>query len=89
MRRFTQILALVVFLGALALWALKGADMGWTKTTENRMELDPVTEIEYPVIEDRFVPGVDFLAGAFLCAAVLFGVSFVFGRKQNASHNKT
>lgn len=53
------------------------------------MELDPITEIEYPVIEERFVPGVDFLGGAFLCAVVLFGISFAFGKRQNASHDKT
>lgn len=77
-------------MGALAFWALKGADTGWTKTTESRMEVDPVTEMEYPVIEDRFVPGVDFLGGALLCAAVLFGISFAFGRKRGeASDNKT
>lgn len=38
---------------------------------------DPVTELDGPIIEKRFVPGVDLLAAAGLASAVLFGISFV------------
>ena len=82
-------MALLVFIGALAFWALKGADTGWTKTTANEKQIDPVTELEYPVIVERFTPGVDFLAGAFLCAAVLFGISFAFGKKRGEANQES
>jgi hypothetical protein len=82
MRRLLRIAAVFVVLAALAAWAATGANRGWTKTTHTRMEKDPVTEIEYPVTEKRFLPGIDVLAGAFLVAALL-GISSVVVPKKN------
>ena len=85
MRRILRVLAFTLLFSALLAWAVMGANTGWTRNTETRMKLDPITEIEFPVIEEQFVPGVDFLAAAFVGAAVLFGISFAFGRKQKVS----
>ena len=73
--------ALCVAYGSAVFWVLGGANRGWTKTSVTRWELDAVTGIKGPVTERKFVPGVEFLAGGFLGAVVLFGFSFV-GRKK-------
>jgi len=80
-RRILQIVALAAAAGALAFWALAGANRGWTKTSVARMTVDEVTGIESPTYEERFVPGVDFLGAAGLGAGILAGVSFLFRRK--------
>jgi hypothetical protein len=43
--------------------------------------VDPVTDIEYPVKDMRFVPGVDFLGLSALVAVLLFSTSFMFRRR--------
>jgi hypothetical protein len=48
------------------------------------MKTDPVTTLEYPVTEKRFVPGVDFLGLAFAFAGALAGLSFLSpGNRSN------
>lgn len=56
-------------------WFFGGMHTGWTKTSVQTMQKDPVTDIDYPVTEKRFVAGLDFL-GAFLgVAGTLWGIS--------------
>ena len=74
-------LALTMLFASLLSWAILGANTGWTKTSVTRMKLDPITEIEFPVVEERFVPGIDFVVAAMAAAALIYGLSFVFGRK--------
>ena len=62
MRRILQRVALALAAAAVAGWLALGANRGWTKTTVTRWQKDPVTEIDGPVIERKFVPGVDLLA---------------------------
>jgi hypothetical protein len=81
MRMGLQMAALSLAFVTLVFWLFGGPNLGWTKTTVTHMQIDPITEIEYPVIESRFVPGVDFLAACLGGAAVLFGSSFLFRRK--------
>ena len=76
-----RVSALCVALGSGGFWILGGANRGWTKTTVTRWELDAVTGINGPVTERKFVPGVEFLAGGFAGAVVLFGLSLA-GRKK-------
>jgi hypothetical protein len=72
--------ALVLVLVVVALWFFGGPNLGWTKNSVTHMVKDPVTELEGPVIEKRWVPGVDFLAGGLVLCVVVLGSSFLFGK---------
>jgi hypothetical protein len=80
MRRTIQILAALILMATLATWAAKGANRGWTKTSVAVKTTDPVTGIDAITYEKRFLPGVDFLGGGLVLAAVLGGVSFLYKR---------
>lgn len=82
MRTILRLTALLVGLGAAGWWLATGRNTGWTKTSVVTYRLDPVTEINEPVWQKRFVPGVDFLAGSALAATVFFGASFFCRRKH-------
>lgn len=75
-------LGLLILLAAPAFWLAKGAHTGWTQTSVTRMEVDPVTELEFPVVEERFLPGVDFLAVAVVAGASLAGAGLFFGKRR-------
>ena len=81
MKRSLRILALVAALAAVSVWLATGASRGWTRTSAPVKTLDPVTGIEGIEYRKQFVPGLDFLAGALLGAAMLGGVSLFFGNK--------
>ena len=86
MRRALRIMALCIAIGSLAGWALLGGNRGWTKTSIDHRQLDLVTGLEYPVSENRFVPGIDLLALSWISAAVLFGGSLIrLHRKQQTT----
>jgi hypothetical protein len=76
MRTKLRLIALAVAFLSLAFWFFGGPNWGWTKTTVVNWQVDAVTEIHYPIIEKRFIPGVDVLALALIAAAALFGGSF-------------
>lgn len=80
MIRTLRILAIVIFLAMVVIWAAMGANLGWTKTKVATVQVDPVTEIEFPTYEDRFVPGVEFLIAGIGAATVLFTCSVVLAR---------
>jgi len=75
-----QRVALALAVTTVAGWLALGANRGWTKTTVTRWQKDPVTEIDGPVVEKRFVPGIDLLAVGLMSAMALFIVS-LFARK--------
>ncbi len=81
MRKLVRMIAMAVGLVTLALWFFGGPNLGWTKTTVDRIETDAVTGLEGRFHERRFVPGVDVLAGGFLAAGLLTGASFFFRKK--------
>jgi len=85
MRTLLRIAALVLLLGGLAFWAVKGANTGWTKNRVEKKTVDEVTGIEAVNYEERFVPGVEFLVGIAAGALVLAGVSFLFKAKSKIS----
>ena len=76
MRTKLRVVALLVALGVIGFWLFRGADLGWSKTSVPHKQVDPVTELEVNVYENRFVPGVDFLAGGILTSVVIAAVSF-------------
>ena len=75
MRRALRLSALAVALVGTVFWFFGGPNLGWTKTRVPVAKLDPVTEIEFTEWEKRFVPGVDFVAGALGLAGIFFAVS--------------
>lgn len=74
--------ALLVFLGALGLWIAGGSHRGWTQTSVVEFHIDEITEIEFPVRRDAFVPGVEFPIGGSIAALTLLVLSFVYGRQS-------
>jgi len=83
LRQGLRWLALAIVLCAAGYWLAAGANRGWTKTTRERMEKDPITEITFPVRENHFSPGIDVVAGAFFVAGVLAISSLFASRKNN------
>ena len=89
MKKFLRIIALVIALVGVVAWAALGANRGWTKDKVEIKTLDEVTGIEGITYKKQFVPGVDFLGGAFVGAGILAGVSFLFRTKSNLTNNQT
>lgn len=87
MRRLWFATGAACALGCVAAWLALGANRGWTRTSETRMEKDPVTEIEYPVIEKRFSPGIELLAAGLLVSAALSTVSLFVRPKPKPKPN--
>ena len=85
MRSILQRLALGLAVVVVAGWLALGANRGWTKTSVTRWQKDPVTEIDGPVIEKKFVPGIDLLALCLAGALALFVVSLFVSRTKNKS----
>lgn len=78
MRHGLRLLAALVAFAGLGLWLGCGAHRGWTQTSVLVKTLDEVTGIEKNDYQDRFLPGLDFLAAAAAGAAILAGISFLF-----------
>jgi hypothetical protein len=88
MKKFLQLLALLVVLAAGVTWLATGANRGWTKTSVAVKTLDPVTEIEGISYQKKFLPGVDFLGAAIILSGALAGASFFFRQpKTNQTKN--
>lgn len=81
MKRTLLILAVAIALGASFLWFARGANRGWTKTSVPIRTVDDVTGIEGITYQDRFIPGLEFLGGAWLGSGILAGASFLFRNK--------
>jgi hypothetical protein len=86
MKKALKRIALVIALGAVALWLVLGANRGWTKTSVAVVTVDEVTGLEGRVYKNRFLPGLDFLGVALAGAGVLALSSvFISSRKQAQS----
>lgn len=83
MRTTLQIFAVIIVATASLIWLARGANRGWTKTTVPVTMVDEVTGIEGITYERRFVPGMEFLGGAWLAGLVLAGASLLFRKKTN------
>ncbi|MEC7229737.1 MAG: hypothetical protein VX372_00835 [Verrucomicrobiota bacterium] len=78
-----RILALVLILVSTAFWLSTGRHTGFSKDRVEIPQVDPITQIEYVVYEERFVLGVEFLALAYGLGVTSFGLSFAFRRKPD------
>ena len=80
-RKVLRIAAWLILLAGAVVWFATGRHPGWSSTSATRLEKDPVTDLEYPVVEKKFTAGVDFLGACLLAAGGLGAVSFL-GRKK-------
>jgi len=64
-------------------WLAFGSSFIWTRTSVTRWQKDPVTEIDGPVIEKKFVPGLDLLVLGLSGALALFVASLFVPKTQN------
>lgn len=85
MRNGLRILAVLCAVTILAVWVATGGHTGWTKTQVTTMKLDPITELEYPETEDRFVAGVDAVGGGLFLSLALLAVSFAFKKPSTTN----
>ena len=83
MKQKLRLTAALLALACLAGWFFLGSNRGWTRTTETRMERDPVTEIEFPVLEKRFSPGLELLGVGLLASVALAAGSMLVRSKPN------
>ncbi|MCD8481497.1 MAG: hypothetical protein LR015_01755 [Verrucomicrobia bacterium] len=67
-------MALFTALAFILFWLFRGAHVGWTRSLETTMVLDPITELEFPVFTPVFLPGVDYLLFTALPAAIVAAV---------------
>ncbi|MEM7790264.1 MAG: hypothetical protein AAF546_02580 [Verrucomicrobiota bacterium] len=77
-----RVVGLAVLVATIAFWLKTGAHTGFSK---NRVEIpmvDPITQIEYIEYEDRFIMGLEYLAGGTSAGVVLFGMGYLLGRKR-------
>jgi hypothetical protein len=81
MKRGILLCALLLATGAVLAWLGLGANRGWTRTSVEVRTIDEVTGIEGIQYEDKFVPGVEVLGGALLCAGVLASSSLLIRSK--------
>ena len=87
MDRAFRLLALILVVAAALAWLVLGAHGGWTQASVPVKTVDEVTGIEGIEYRARFVPGLDFLGGAFAGAGLLAGASFLF-RNQQSTQSK-
>ncbi|MEE2948149.1 MAG: hypothetical protein VX392_07505 [Verrucomicrobiota bacterium] len=78
MRSGLRLAALIIGCTGLVLWLVGGLHTGWSKSTETRTEIDEVTGLEYPVTENKYVFGLELLAGTMGMSGGLFGLSLIF-----------
>ena len=88
MKRIPQTIALGLFVATIGFWAVKGAHTGWSQNRVPRSKTDEVTGIVYTVYENRYVPGIDLLAGGVGLAGALLAVSFLL-RPKNKTDQPT
>ena len=81
MKSILRLLALIIIFGAAGYWIAAGANRGWTKNKVPVEMHDEVTGIVGVSYRDKFVPGVDFLAGAVGAGSLCAGLSFLFRTK--------
>jgi hypothetical protein len=79
---------LISIVGIAGFWFLSGANTGWTKTSVATIAVDPITEISYPVWQNQFVPGVDFLTAGVTILLIIFALTYLTFRKSSQKYHQ-
>ncbi|TVR52335.1 MAG: hypothetical protein EA425_05130 [Puniceicoccaceae bacterium] len=90
-RRFSRCLigiGLFCLAVGLAFWGYGGFRVGWTVTSVTVMEVDPITELSFPVHEDKFLPGIEFPVAGSLLALGFLAAGFGLGRFTSSVSTK-
>jgi hypothetical protein len=85
MRTKLRIAALLLAVTVVLAWIALGSNTGWTENSVTHMVKDPVTDLDGPVIERKFVPGIDFLAPCLGVALAVFSSSFFFAKPARSA----
>ena len=59
MKKSFRYSSIFIVITSLVLWIATGAHTGWSKSRIAIERIDPVTEIAYPVYQEKWVFGVD------------------------------
>lgn len=86
LRRLFRLATAALLIGCVGFWAAKGAHLGWSQNQVPIKEVDEVTGLDYVRYEDRFVPGIEWLAGSVGLATALFAASFIFRSNSANPH---
>lgn len=81
--RLLRVVSGLLLVAVVAYWAAAGAHRGWSMNRVPIKKTDDLTGIEYVEYEDRFVPGVEVLAGGVGASVLLFGLSFLFRKRSS------
>ena len=71
MKKSFRYSSIFIVITSLVLWIATGAHTGWSKSRIAIERIDPVTEIAYPVYQEKWVFGVDFLVVSILCSLIV------------------
>jgi hypothetical protein len=85
LKKLLRAASALCLVAVLATWFALGANLGWTKTSVSTQKIDEITGIEYSVQQDRFVPGLEFLAVGIGTAFAITSVTFlpIFPKSQS------
>lgn len=72
-----RLLAALSLVLVLTHWLSAGANTGWSMDRVPLQKFDEITEIEYTVYEERYVPGLDVIAIAATGAVLCFSLTFL------------
>ncbi|MCH6256206.1 hypothetical protein MLD52_06575 [Puniceicoccaceae bacterium K14] len=79
---FFKPIAVGSFLVGFMMWLQGGARAGWTVTSTTTLAIDEFTGLEYPVISEGLVPGIEFLAVGFALMFFFIAMEIFLVRKQ-------
>ena len=66
MRPIIQRFAIYLAAAGILIWLLGGARLGFYVVAEKVVSVEPVTAIENTEWQDKFLPGIEFLAGGLI-----------------------
>lgn len=82
-----QLLGLFLLIATIGYWFAAGAHTGWSQTQVQVMQYDEITEIEYPVWIQQFVPGIELLSVGIFLSIILASLGFILstqGRRADS-----